>query len=75
MYGFTVDDSVDSIDGLSCYAGGRGEIPLQRLGGQRVELRFDRPFSEGLARINCTQKGPDGRWRWFGNQFLVTGAE
>jgi peptidoglycan/xylan/chitin deacetylase (PgdA/CDA1 family) len=72
MYGFTVDDSVSTIDGLSCYASGRGEVPVQRLGGQRVEIRFDAPFPEGRVRINCTQIGPDGRWRWFGNQFLVT---
>ena len=75
MYGFTVDDSVASIAGLTCYAGGRGEVPVQRLGGQRVEVRFDEPFPEGRMRINCTQMGPDNRWRWFGNQFLVKGAE
>ena len=75
MYGFTVDDSVASIAGLTCYAGGRGEVPVQRLGGQRVEVRFDKPFPEGRMRINCTQTGPDNRWRWFGNQFLVKGAE
>ena len=75
MYGFTVDDSVSSIAGLSCYAGDRGEVPVQRLGGQRVEVRFDKPFPEGRMRINCTQIGPDNRWRWFGNQFLVKGAE
>jgi peptidoglycan/xylan/chitin deacetylase (PgdA/CDA1 family) len=75
MYGFTVDDSVASIAGLSCYAGGLGEVPVQRLGGQRVEVRFDKPFPQGRMRINCTQMGPDNRWRWFGNQFLVKGAE
>jgi peptidoglycan/xylan/chitin deacetylase (PgdA/CDA1 family) len=73
MYGFTVDDSVASIAGLTCYAGGRGEVAVQRLGGQRVEVRFDEPFPEGRMRVNCTQMGPDNRWRWFGNQFLVTG--
>ncbi|WP_242480597.1 polysaccharide deacetylase family protein [Rhodovibrio sodomensis] len=73
MYGFTVHQSVDGIEGLDCYASGRGELDVQRLGGQRVELRFDSPFPEGRVRINCTLMGPDGRWRWFGNQFLVTG--
>jgi peptidoglycan/xylan/chitin deacetylase (PgdA/CDA1 family) len=75
MYGFTVDDSVESIAGLACYAGGRGQVDVQRLGGQRVEVRFDKPFPQGRVRINCTQMGPEGRWRWFGNQFLVKGAE
>ena len=75
MYGFTVDDSVSSIAGLDCYASGRGELDLQRLGGQRVEVRFDKPFPEGRMRINCTQMGPGDRWRWFGNQFLVKGGE
>ena len=75
MYGFTVDDSVSSLAGLTCYAGGRGEVAVQRLGGQRVEVRFDKPFPKGRMRINCTLMGPDNRWRWFGNQFLVKGAE
>nr|WP_027287271.1 polysaccharide deacetylase family protein [Rhodovibrio salinarum] len=71
MYGFTVDPAISSINGLNCYASGRGKLDVQRLGGQRVEVRFTKAFPKGRVRINCTQMGPDRRWRWFGNQFLV----
>jgi peptidoglycan/xylan/chitin deacetylase (PgdA/CDA1 family) len=73
MYGFTVDEAVGPVDAINCFASGRGEVDVEALPGQRVEVRFDRPFPKGRARINCTLLGPDGRWRWFGNQFLVVG--
>jgi len=73
-YGFTVDDSVDNLAGLNCFASGEAEVTLDILGGQRVEVRLDRPFPPGRARINCTLRTTEGRWRWFGNQFYVTDA-
>jgi hypothetical protein len=39
--------------------------------GPRAEVRFPGPLPSGRARVNCTMPGPDGRWRWFGKQFLV----
>jgi len=73
IYGFTVHDSIESIAGLNCFASGRGEVTLKTVMESRVEVRLDKPFAEGRARINCTLRGPDGRWRWFGNQFFVAG--
>ncbi len=73
LYGFSVHDAVGSIAGLNCFASGRGEVTLKTVMSSRVEVRLDKPFPEGRARINCTLRGPDGRWRWFGNQFFVTG--
>lgn len=73
LYGFTVDEVVGNLGSLSCFASGRGKVPAQTIAGQRVEVRLDRPFPPGRARINCTIPGPNDRWRWFGNQFFVPG--
>jgi peptidoglycan/xylan/chitin deacetylase (PgdA/CDA1 family) len=73
-YGFTVVGDVGPLDGLACFASGRGALEVQTIAGQRVEVRLDKPFPPGRARINCTMPGPDNRWRWFGRQFYVVGA-
>ena len=39
--------------------------------GKRVEVRSDKLFYRPRHRINCTFPGPDGRWHWFGRQFLL----
>jgi peptidoglycan/xylan/chitin deacetylase (PgdA/CDA1 family) len=71
-FGFTVEASVGAIERLRCYAEGQ-TVALQRLGERRIEVRPERPFPPGRARLNCTLPGPDGRWRWTGTQFTVTG--
>lgn len=69
-YGFTVKASVGSLAGLTCYASHLGQVePV--LMGRRVEVRFDKPFPEGRGRINCTLPAGQGRFYWFGNQFVV----
>lgn len=70
-FGFTVDPSLGDIDRLACFASHLGRVEHEVLGGDRVEIRFDRPFPQGRTRINCTLPGPDGRWRWFGAQYVV----
>ena len=69
-FGFTVGDGVCSLDSLRCYAAGQ-KVDLQKLGERRVELRVERPYPPGRARINCTLPADGGRWRWFGTQFYV----
>jgi peptidoglycan/xylan/chitin deacetylase (PgdA/CDA1 family) len=69
-FGFTVDPSVGALDSLRCFADGQ-KVDLQRLGERRVELRVERPYPPGRARINCTLP-TGGTWRWFGMQFFVT---
>jgi peptidoglycan/xylan/chitin deacetylase (PgdA/CDA1 family) len=73
LYGFTVHPSVGDLRQLNCFASGRGQVDVNVVMDSRVEVRLDQPFPKGRARINCTLPGPDGRWRWFGNQFYVTG--
>ncbi|MDC0057878.1 polysaccharide deacetylase family protein [Pelagibacteraceae bacterium] len=38
---------------------------------ERIEIRLNRKLTEGRSRINCTAKGNDGLWRWFGHQFYL----
>lgn len=71
LYGFTVHADVEGIAGLRCFASGRGQVEVKKIFDQRVEVRLDKPFPPGRARINCTLMGPEGRWRWLGNQFYV----
>ena len=38
---------------------------------ERIEIRLKRKLKSGRVRMNCTAKGEDGFWRWFGHQFLM----
>ena len=38
---------------------------------ERIEIRLQRKLTKGRSRINCTAKGKDGLWRWFGHQFYL----
>jgi len=38
---------------------------------ERIEIRLNRKLANGRSRINCTAKGNDGYWRWFGHQFYL----
>ncbi len=72
--GFTVTGrALAYIDLLTCYASGQGKVRMERIGPARVELRFNRAFPPGRPRLNCTMPARQGRWRWFGTQFLVPG--
>lgn len=67
--GFTVAEAAGSLAGLSCYSSGP-KLKLELL-DRRVELRFAAALAKGRTRVNCTMPASEGRWRWFGRQFLV----
>jgi peptidoglycan/xylan/chitin deacetylase (PgdA/CDA1 family) len=70
-FGFTVKGAAArSIDRLSCFTP-EGKARLEILGDQRVEIRLDRPFPAGRARINCTAPAAENRWHWFSVQFVI----
>lgn len=69
--GFTVDSSVGSLARLACFASGQGRAAVEIVGDDRVEVRIAAPFPPGRARVNCTLPVADGRWRWYGVQFLI----
>ncbi len=74
LIGFTVDRKVRGLSAMSCYPSHLGKAAdIRRIGGNRVEIRFDKPLPDGRSRINCTMPGPDKRWYWFGLPFFVKG--
>ena len=38
---------------------------------ERIEIRLKRKLTKGRSRVNCTAKGDDNLWRWFGHQFYL----
>ncbi len=70
IFGFTRAKDTPATNGLSCYAAGQGQVRVEEL-GPRIEVRMNGPFPSGQARINCTELGQDGRWRWLGMLYYV----
>lgn len=69
-FGFTLAEEVPGIDGLACFSSHQGQLRVERL-GPRVEVRMSKPIPPGRGRINCTVATLEGRWRWFGWQFIA----
>ncbi len=69
-FGFTLAEEVPGIDGLTCFSSHQGQLRVERL-GPRVEVRMSKPIPPGRGRLNCTVASLEGRWRWFGWQFIV----
>jgi hypothetical protein len=69
--GFTVAGGIGDLDRLACFVSGQGRTGLERLDGNRIELRIAEEFPPGRTRLNCTLPAVEGRWRWFGMQFFV----
>lgn len=75
LFGFTLERPVPGLKALSCYPSHMSEpAKVTVIGEQRVEVRFDKPFPPGRSRINCTMPGPDRRWYWLGQFFMVMGG-
>jgi len=69
--GFTIEPPLTNRNAPACYASGGVGATLDHREGGRVDIHFDGPFPPGRVRINCTAPAGDGRWRWFGLQFVV----
>ena len=69
-YGFTLAPDIANDRQLRCFNSAYGKLEVNIL-GPRAEIRLPGPLEQGRARINCTMPGGDGRWRWFGRQFLI----
>lgn len=75
-YGFTIGENVRGISALACYPSHLGApADIIRIEGNRIEVRFDKPFPKGRNRINCTLPIGNGRWYWHGRFFLVPGGQ
>lgn len=69
-FGFTLSPEVPGAELLACYISHEGRAIIERL-GPRIEVRMGKPLPQGRSRVNCTAPTLEGRWRWFGWQFLV----
>ena len=72
IYGFTISDEMKPIKKLRCFSSKYGKLDVSLL-GSRAEIRLPGPLPSPRARINCTMPviESNGRWRWFGKQFLI----
>ena len=69
-FGFMVDPKLGKLNTLACFESNTGAVKLEFL-EHRIEARFSKPFPPGRIRVNCTMRGPEGRWRWFGRHFMA----
>ena len=68
--GFSLLDS-KKASSLNCFifdSKGQVDSEIYKF-NERIEIRLSRELSSGRSRMNCTVKGADGHWRWFGHQF------
>ena len=70
FYGFTLSEEMEPKNQLRCFSSKYGKLEVSLL-GRRAEIRLPGPLDGPRFRINCTMPAQDGRWRWFGRQFLT----
>lgn len=59
-----------SLQRMACFLSHEGQRAEISLLGPRVEVRARQPLPVGRTRLNCTLPAKQGRWRWFGHQFI-----
>jgi peptidoglycan/xylan/chitin deacetylase (PgdA/CDA1 family) len=69
IYSFSLLQKIEDIKQLRCFNGFYGELDVAIV-ERRAEIRIPGPLEGQRPRINCTMLANDGRWRWFGRQFL-----
>ena len=62
-----------NIQNISCYSneGDNWEKSITSFNKNILTIKFREPFKPRRGRINCSLND-DGKWRWFGTQFIVT---
>lgn len=75
IIGFTVDEGIEPLNRLICFASSMGRVETIQL-GRRIEIRLPQAITLPRSRINCTmpvlENGQEtGRFRWLGRQFLT----
>lgn len=76
VYGFTINENYLNLRSLSCYPSHLGKAAdILKIGENRIEVRFDKPFYDGRSRINCTMPAGGGRWYWLGKFFYIPGGK
>ncbi|MFB0991160.1 MAG: polysaccharide deacetylase family protein [Rhodospirillales bacterium] len=72
--GFTISGELANpkadLSRLSCFLNHEGQRADMSKLGPRIEIRSKKPMPIGRTRLNCTMPTKQGRWRWFGHQFI-----
>ena len=61
-----------NLENINCYSneGGSWEKSKTKLYNSKLLIEFREPFIPRRGRINCSLND-DGKWRWFGTQFVI----
>ena len=70
-FGFTLSSEIKPMRAVRCFSSNGIITDTKRIGKLRIEVRLEEKFLNARGRINCTMAAKDGRWRWFGKQFLT----
>ena len=70
-FGFTLSSEIKPMKAVRCFASNGIFTDTKRIGKFRIEVRLGQKFSNARGRINCTMAAKNGRWRWFGKQFVT----
>ena len=70
-FGFTLSSEIKPMRAVRCFASNGIVTSTRRIGKFRIEVRLKEKFPKARGRINCTMAAENGRWRWFGKQFLT----
>ena len=70
-FGFTLSSKIKPMKAVRCFASNGITTDTKRIGKFRIEVRLEEKFPNARGRINCTMAAENGRWRWFGKQFLT----
>ena len=70
-FGFTLSSNIKPMRAVRCFSSNGIMTDTKRIGKLRIEVRLEEKFPNARGRINCTMAAKDGRWRWFGKQFLT----
>ena len=72
---FTVEffDNQKNIKNISCYSNEGNEWEKSNIyfTNNTLSIKFREPFLPRRGRVNCSLND-DGKWRWFGTQFIIT---
>ena len=66
-------DNQKNIENISCYSneGDKWEKSEISLSNNTLNIKFREAFLPRRGRVNCSLND-NGKWRWFGTQFIIT---
>ncbi len=70
-FGFTLNQTIKDKNVVRCFASNQIKSKTIKIGKSRIEVRLEKPFPKKRGRVNCTMATKEGRWRWFGKQFMT----